>query len=399
MPVPLERGDRKLLIVAGAALLVVLVVTVAVSPPPAPEPAVFPSSYSSASGGAKAAFLLLKDLNYSVERWERPATELPREAAGTLLILADPSLPPSAEERQAIHAFVRAGGSVLASGPSGASVLPEGGSLSHEPAETDWRRYSAVLPSPLARGVPEITMEPRARWQMAHFHHLGIYADGRNSVVVTYRYGSGQVIWWAAPTPLTNAGIRRSGNLTLLLNCAGPPERTRVLWDEYYHGQRGSLWSYFAGTPVPWGLAQLGVVALAVLATFARRPGMVRLPAAESRLSPLEFVETLGDLYHRAHAASAAAESSYQHFRYLLTRRLGLPATASIARLHETVRDRLGWKQPGFFDTLQRAERAARDPGLSDAQALQVVQALEQYAELLQLKPRSPEEVRAWRNK
>src|SRR2546426_12786547 len=72
---------------------------------------------------------------------------------------------------------------------------------------------------------------------------------------------------------------------------------------------------------------------------------------------------------------------------------------APTAQLFEAVRDRLGWKQPGFYETLQRAERAARDPALDDAAALQVVQALEQYAELLQLKPRNPEEQRGWRNK
>jgi hypothetical protein len=48
---------------------------------------------------------------------------------------------------------------------------------------------------------------------------------------------------------------------------------------------------------------------------------------------------------------------------------------------------------------LQRAERATRDPALTDAEALQIVQALEQYAGLLQLQPRNPKENRGWRNK
>lgn len=399
MPVPLEPGDRKFLIVAGGLVLVVLVVALAFSPPPAEPRQGFPSSHSAAPDGAKAAFLLLKDLGYQVERWERPPTELPSEPASALLILAEPFFPSSAEERYALRTFLQAGGRVLAVGSSAAHLLPEGGALGHEPPETDWRRYTAVLPSLLARGAPEITMEPRARWQMAHFNHLAIYAAGRNSVVVSYNHGKGKVIWWAAATPLANAGIAESGNLNLLLNCLGPPGQTRVLWDEYFHGQRGSLWSYFAGTPLPWGLAQMGVVALAVLVTFARRAGPVRAPVAESRLSPLEFIETLGDLYHRGHAASAAVESSFQRFRYLLTRRLSLPGTTGVARLYEAVRERLGWREPGLFETLQRAERGARDPALTDEDALQVVQALEQYSGLLQLKPRQTEEKRAWPNR
>src|SRR5713226_5008429 len=59
-------------------------------------------------------------------------------------------------------------------------------------------------------------------------------------------------------------------------------------------------------------------------------------------------------------------------------------------------RARLGWREPGLFETLQRAERGTRDPALTDEEALQLVQALEQYSGLLQLKPRQSEEKRAW---
>ncbi len=396
MPVPLEPGDRKFLMTVGGLLLVVLLIVIAVAPPPPAESSGFPSSYSPASGGAKAAYVLLKDLGYDVERWEKPATDLPSESSGTVLILAEPFFPAGAGERQAIHAFVRNGGLVLAAGPMVANWLPEGGALDHEPKETEWREYRAVVPSPLTRAAPQVTLQPQARWQMAHFAHLGLYAEDVNSVVVGYSHGQGQVIWWAAATPLTNAGIRKPGNLNLLLNSLGAPQNKRILWDEYYHGQRGTLWSYFASTPLPWGLAQLGLLALALLVTFARRAGPLRAPLPESRLSPLEFVETLGDLYHRAHAASAAVGIAWQRFRHLLTRRLGLASSASLAQLHQSVRDCLGWKEPGFYETLQRAERAAGNAALTDAEALQIVQSLEHYAQLLQLKPRNPEGKRAW---
>ena len=399
MPVPLEPAERKFLILAGSVLLAVLVLALILAPPAEQQPTGYASSYSAGSDGAKAAFLLLRDLGYAVEHWEKPPTQLPTEPGSTVLILSQPLLPSAADESQAIRAFIRKGGHVLATGPIAARLLPEGGTLEHEPQGTGWATYRAVVPSPLARGAPEITMARAVRWQMAHFGHLAIYAEGVNSVVVSYSYGKGQVVWWAAATPLSNAGIRQTGNLNLFLNSVGPPGERRVLWDEYFHGRRGSLWTYFAGTPISWGLAQLGLFAVALLLTFARRSGPVRPPVPESRLSPLEFVETLGDLYHRAHAAGAAVGIANQRFRYLLTRRLGLPSTAPTAQLFEAVRDRLGWKQPGFYETLQRAERAARDPALDDAAALQVVQALEQYAELLQLRPRNPEEHRGWRNK
>ena len=60
---------------------------------------------------------------------------------------------------------------------------------------------------------------------------------------MTYQVGKGQVIWWGDSAPLTNGGIRESGNLPLFLNSIGPPEGVRVLWDEYFHGAHGTLWS------------------------------------------------------------------------------------------------------------------------------------------------------------
>jgi hypothetical protein len=207
------------------------------------------------------------------------------------------------------------------------------------------------------------------------------------------------VLWWGAATPLTNSGIKLSGNLDLFLNSIGDPAKVRVLWDEYYHGQRGTLSSYLAKTPVPWAFLQLGLVAFAVLLTSARRSGPLRAPALDVRQSPLEFVETLGDLYHRGHAGAAAASIAYQHFQSLLTRRLGLPGNAPIARLYEAARDRLGWTQPGLYQALQAAERSARLPDLSDEDALRVVQSLEHYAELLNIKRTAPKETRGWRNK
>jgi hypothetical protein len=150
---------------------------------------------------------------------------------------------------------------------------------------------------------------------------------------------------------------------------------------------------------VPSAFGQLGVLALALLLTFARRSGPVRPPQVAARLSPLEFVETLGDLYHRGHAGAAAASISVQHFRALLTRRLGLPAGAPIAQLHQAARDRLGWTEPGFYEALQAAERATRQSDIGDEDALRVVQSLEHYAELLQIKRRANKETQEWPNR
>jgi hypothetical protein len=166
------------------------------------------------------------------------------------------------------------------------------------------------------------------------------------------------------------------------------------LWDEYFHGYRGSLWDYFRQTPVPWAVLQLALVAAFVLLAFGRRSGPIYAPARVSRLSPLEFVDTLGDLYRRASAGPAAVRVAYQRFRTLLLRRLALAPSTSNSQLDAAVRERLGWKQPGLMDTLQRAEKAARVNEVPGVEALKIVQALEHYEVLFGLKTRPNEEKR-----
>lgn len=399
MPVQLDPGDRKVLIAAGIFLVLLVVAAVLLSPPPAEEEeAIFPSTYSASSGGAKAGYLLLKELGYDVERWEQPATELPSEPEGFVLVLAQPIIPASPADQAAVRRFLTNGGHVLATGWSAGWLLP---SPDDSPATADcgfeWKPYSARVPSPLAAEAPKITMGARLCWQDSARGPLGVYGDERDPkkvVVITYPVGRGRVIWWAASTPLTNAGLRREGNLALLLNSIGSPETTSVLWDEYYHGQHGSLITYFRRTPMLWGLAQLGLVFAAVCLAYARRSGPVRPAAVESRLSPLEYVETVGDLYHRARAAASAVELAYQRFRFQLIQHLGLPARATPEEMSEAAARRLGRREPKLLPTLQRCERLRRGAELREEEALLLIQALHEYARQLQLTPRAPGDTR-----
>jgi len=177
------------------------------------------------------------------------------------------------------------------------------------------------------------------------------------------------------------------------------PAGARILWDEYYHGERRSLTSYLAGTPVAWALLQFGLAYVVLLLAYGRRRGPIRMPVVESRLSPLEFVETLGALYQSASAASGAVATVWQRFRYLAVTRLGLPASATIQQINNSARERLGWREPGLFEALQRADHGANDPALTSRGALQIVESLEHYAGLLELNRTGIEENRTWRNR
>lgn len=382
----MQARDRNFLIAVSTFVVVLVGLIIAVSPEQE-ELISYPSSYSAASKGAKAAFLLLAENDYSVERWQSPPRDLPNPGEGVTLILAEPFLNSKKEDDEALHRFLLSGGRVLAVGMSAGMMLPQSEVASPSYEKLGWTQYQPEIPSEITRGGA-IWMSLPARWTSKSMTQLRHYQSGGDGIVVSYKIGKGDAIWWGSATPMTNAGITRDGNLSLFLNSVGA--NRRVLWDEYFHGSRPSLWSYASGTPLAWGLAQLGMIGVAVLLTFSRRSGPVRPLAQESRLSSLEFVETLGGLYQGAHASSIAVEVMYQRFCYLLSKRLGTKPDSTAAEMAHSVSVRLGYARTGFAETLQRCESAAHD-SIPDKQALDLIQALHDYAHDLKL-IQSPQE-------
>lgn len=394
MSVGIAREDRKLLAFGGGLLVLMLTASVLLAPPSRQVNSPVPSTYSPQPAGAEAAYLLLERLHYSVRRWEDAPAELPAEANAVLLILAEPIQAPTEKERRTLEDWVHGGGHVLYTGAHVQSFFPEA-DVSEVPHDPAWRSFSSSIPSYLDRGVASITIQPRANWRDLHASQVALYGEGDFTAVVSWRVGKGGVLWWAGSTPLTNAGITRENNLIFFLNCVSAPsngESHRIYWDEYFHGQRSSLWSYTRKTPLGWGAAQLGILAVAALFTFSRRSGPLYTPQRISRLSPLEFVDTLGGLYERAGAASSAVAVSQLRLRFLLTRQLGLAGDTTAASLSQSAEERLGWKDFVKSDLLGRAEKASRAPKLRPREALALVQELERYADKLEIRSRSTQE-------
>jgi hypothetical protein len=252
-------------------------------------------------------------------------------------------------------------------------------------------RYTALTPSLFSRVAPEITMAREARW-IVKPPAIPLYGAEEKVVAVKYRYGDGEIIWWAGATPLTNAGLKEPGNLEFFLACVGDPQNTRVLWDEYLHGYGQSLSGTWRHPQMGWMFAQFGLLVIFVLLTFSRRSGPVRAVAAETRLSPLEFVETLGGVYQHAGAGSVCVEVYSQRFRYWLARRLGVAANTPIDHLERLVAERWNFQEPEFARTLRRCETARSELDLPPKEALDLVQHLHGFAVRLQLFPAMKQE-------
>lgn len=389
MPAGIAASDRKILWIGGALLLLMLTASVVLAPPGEELNSPIPSTYSAQSGGAKAAYLLLSQLHYSVRRWESSPTELQANPQNCVLILAEPFQPPSEKERKAIANFVKSGGHVLFTG-AGIRTFFSDAHVSDNPPDPGWTTLSPAIPSRFAFAARHVTIQPEAYWGALDASQLVLYGEPGSAVVVSWKLGRGEILWWAGSTPLTNAGITKDDNLAFFLDALKnwPSGKSyEIYWDEYFHGQRSSLWSYVAKTSLAWGLLQIGMIAFALFFTFSRRSGPIFVAAEVSRLSPLEYVETLGGLYERAGAASSAVAISYQRFRSLLTRQLGLPSNTPDQELGQAAEERLGWKESGISDLLQQAANASQVVKLPRGEALDLVQKLERDAARLTIRP------------
>ena len=380
MQAGLSSTDRNLLWGAGAVAVLLLAATVMFAPSPSGAGSEAPSTYSSGSGGALAAYQMLLDLGHKVRRWEDSPASLHVPGRGSVLILAEPSEAPSERERQALIHFVESGGRVLFCGYQ-APMFFRDAQISPPNLDPDWKEFHPNFPNSLSRGADTIVMRPMVFWDDLDPSQLALYGEQPSSTVIRWRMGEGAVIWWAAATPLTNAGITRADNLRLFLNTVAVDENggpASIYWDEYFHGQHGSLWSYVEATPIGWGVLQLGIFALGLIFTLSRRSGpKVRL-AVVSRLSPLEFVETMGGLYQRAGATSIPVAVSYRRLRLELTRRLGVATTVPDSELALSAGQRLGMDSQ-LGDALQEAAIESRVGKVSARRALGMVQQLENY--------------------
>ena len=350
-----------------------------------------PTSYNASAAGVKAAYLLLPELGYGADRWTAPPTELNRlDATRTTLVITEPKLPFKDLElvQKSLQAFMERGGHVITTGRTGATLLPGGltaarSSLVGGLCLTEGEGAGAL-------GRPQaVKMDEPVRWSAEGPLYRERQRCGKDAVVVSYPVGKGEAIWWSSPRPMTNQGLKDEPSLELLLASVGSPAQGRtVLFDEWLHAEHETVGSTLAGLPW-WPLTwQCVAVAVLLVLSFGRRNGPLRQPAGVPRTSPIEFAESMGRLYEKAGATSAAtgaAESrllQYLHESCGLTRETLRAGPAAIA---ETLQTRFGGSWSGLEANLQAAREAGAGArgAIGAKAALRLVRALEEDRQTL----------------
>jgi hypothetical protein len=317
-------GDARVMLWVCLGVLAVILATAFLAPAREDNDPV-PSTWNSGSAGAKAAYLLLGQLGYTAERWNKPAAALSAiDAARTTLVLAGSELRDVGKEKAGIADFLHRGGRVVATGGLSALMLPDShiGEPQHVYAALCYTTPRSL--NPLGR-AGQIAMPVPIRWKGNDA--FVDQACGDDAVVVHYAVGAGEVVWWSSAAPLSDRGLRNDADLRLLLASVGAPGR-RVLFDEYIHGARQGIWATMNGTPVEPLCWQLAAIALLLVLSFGRRSGPLRALVRTPRTSPLEFAESMGALYQKAGAADVAVGAAERRLMDFLHGEGGIPREA-----------------------------------------------------------------------
>jgi Domain of unknown function (DUF4350) len=373
------------LIFAGAVLL--LIAAASFLAPPNDDSNKIPTTYNNGTAGAKAAYMLLGDLGYVTARWEQPPAQLTTvDASQTTLIFANPNVPPDKIKatRADIAAFLNRGGRVLLTGPDAARLLPDAATA---PSTQPFDKLCLTTPEgrgPLAR-AGHVSVNDNARWTaLTPLIHVQQWCGG-DAVVVTYRVGAGTAIWWTSALPLSNQGLKEDASLKLVLASiedpptADHPTHPQILFDEYFHGVDTSLSDLTHGLPLTQIAWQTAAVALLLVLSFGRRNGPIRMPSRLPRTSPIEFAESMGQLYRKAGATQAATESARHRLLNFLVARCGLPRTivhSDAATIAEALQSRLPGDWTALAQHLTQAAEAQHQ-SLAPRNALTLVKALD----------------------
>jgi len=370
-------GDRRMLLIL-AAVMVVLIAGVSVFAPRDDENDPRPTTYNSGPQGAKAAYLTLQALGRKVSRWERPLAGLGElNAEGTTLVLADPVYEETDREelKAQLVKFMQNGGRVLTTGAAGAMLLPDARTAPASMFAVGLCETTPEGQSPLAR-AGSVEMHNSMRWDSAGPRFRVDQRCGTEGVVAHYAVGKGEAVWWSSADPMENAELKHDGDLRLLLASVG--DGRDVVFDEALHSATPSIWSGMQGLPVVWLALQAAALFALLVLSFSRRRGPIRAPVVLQRSSPVEFATSMGDLYEKAHATSAATEAARRRLLRVLTREAGVMQSAvqrGPVAIAEALQQRLGGEWQHLAEHLQAAEDAAREP-LSERNGLTLVRAL-----------------------
>ena len=336
------------------------------------------SSYRSTPYGTLAYYTLLEESNYPVTRLQSPFTSLiERNDLGTLIVTSPPETNnPSAEEFAFLTQWVESGRLLII---VDRQIFIRFG---EQEVKTEWGSFKpemrSLQPTRYTRGVNKVELTRFASNLKIKAptvtNHIG---DEDTIVLADMQVGEGRVVMLTDPHVVANNGISKADNVVLALNLLSDRPDGLIAFDEYHHGYgasaSGGMMAYFSGTPIPWMLAQAGLIAAFVIYTYGRRFARPLPLRRERRTTNLEFVSSMANIARLANATDLAIQNIYSEFRKRLCRYGGLPAKTETPRIASVVASRAKIDEKELRSLLARCEAIERGKQVSDSELLNLV--------------------------
>lgn len=348
------------------------------------------SSYRATPYGTLAFYTLLEESGHKVTRFQLPYTGLIASPdVGALVIIAPPPYRnPSEEEIESLTRWIEAGGLVV--------IIDREILLNFDQTEisTDWDEPMAGIrplqPTLLTRGIQQVELSQYATHVVLDsptaVYHLG---NDRAAVLAEATVGDGRIVLLTDPYVVANNGIPKADNAVLASNLFAGWSGGAIAFDEYHHGygssQGAGLMSYFSGTPLPWMLAQAGLVTLLVVYSLGRRFGRPLPLRHERRTTNLEFVSGMANITRLARASDVAMQNIYSEFRKRLCRYSGVPSKSETAKLASAAARRAGLDEGEMGRLLSQCDQVARGRPATERDLLNLVSRIRKIESELKL--------------
>lgn len=352
--------------VAAAAFLVLVTVALVVGGSrEQPQPR---TSYDPSDRGFRAAYLLLEELHYPVNRSRTPA-------GGEVRWLLFPG--PAPRYTPQLDAWLRQGGRLLLAGDDRDFAAALGIKLTVSRGDETDEEVSGAVRGRLRGGETKVEAGGGRVWAWV----------GREPLVSIHRRGGGEVWLVHRPEFLTNRLLKEDDNGLVLCRLAEAMLEDRpgdIGFDEFFHGlrERPGVTRLLLTPPTVWVTVEALLLLVLVLWRNTPRFGPLRPPAALTRRSKEEYLDAVAVLLQRKGDHAESYRSARDALKRELERELGLPpdsepalVAAEAARYRGVSQQRLlrlldserppeGAGPPAFVNALKELE-AVRDECLA----------------------------------
>lgn len=292
--------SRRQLWIGAIVLFVIIALTILLAPTARTTSG---SSYARSPDGYGAWFTYMQQQGFTIERWQRPSSDLTRNHSGSpqtfVQIYDRPTNPLALRE---FESWVQQGNRLV--------VLGQWGNATDAPFSSWHNSDAGMLKIETTRRIrPSQWLSMQSSRSMQ-----SILSDRYGEIVWKSVLGSGEIIYINTPYLAANAYQDIPTNFAFLANLVsqGHP-RDRIYMDEYLHGykdrqvvrqeRRGDLVGYLVLTPVLLLAVQAGViVAVAIYGQNRRFGSFLRLPSAKSNNSQA-YIQALAGVLQKANCS------------------------------------------------------------------------------------------------